>query len=411
MKKNLLLLLLIICNLSFSQDYRSGYYISKSGNKVEGLILDSNLDRDYINFKSDSSSSKSKIYINTFKELTIGSDKYISADVEYAINRLNEFSRTIDNEPKMDNKRLLLKTLIEGNATLYQGVIEGETVYYLKMLESNEITYLLYYKYPNSDVTVADITSNENLKYQKQLFQYLRCGKNSTYDKFYNVQYFESELKKLVNDYNISLGSVSKEISEVNEKFKLKFSVFAGVKSQVNNFKSQYFYGKPESDAFVTPSAGLEMSLLLPSASRAFEVFFKATYDRVEYESRQQTKIVTGVSTVNEIIIFKTNFLHFDLGPRYYFSGKSKSSLFIEAAIQYNLLLGDNFIFSYSDELFNVLPDATISSFSFGGGIGYIFNRKYSVNLGGSFGANYMQKNSPIENNSSSLSLNLKYTF
>ncbi len=406
MKKPSLLLLLFFTSVLFSQDYRTGYYISNSGNKVEGEILDAGFDRDYINFKSNAAGNESKIDISNFKELTVGSDKYISVEAEYASNRLTESNRRIDNEPKMTSKRLLLKTLIEGGVTLYQGVIAGEIFYYIKTPGSDQITYLLYYKYPN-----ADLTTGENTQYKRQLFQYLSCGDNSSFDKFYKIPYFENELKKVVNDYNICKGGVSNDVSKVNEKFKIKFSVFAGVKSQLTKFKSQQLYGTPESGSYVTPTFGLELSYLAPSVNRSFEVFFRASYDKVEYESNKDTQVANGVSIIHETLLFETNFLHFDLGPRYYFSGKSKSSFFIEAAFQYNVLIGDEFSLSYSQtgDSKTVMP--TKSGLSLGAGIGYIYNRKYSINLGGSFLANYMQKNTLIENNSSSLNLNFKYTF
>lgn len=404
--KKLVLLFLFSTSILFSQDYKTGYYISNSGNKIEGLIQDSNMDRDYINFKYDPSANVSQVSINNFKELTVGNDKYISTNVEYALNRLNESNRRIDNEPKMENKKVLLKTLIEGEVTLYQATIEQMTFYYIKTPGSDEIKYLLYYKYQN-----ADLNSEENGRYKRQLLQYLSCGSNTTSDKFFTIPYYENELKKVVNDYNICKNGTSNDVSKVSEKSKLKFSVLVGAKSQITGFKSQELYGSPETDNYITPSVGIELSYLIPSGSHSYEVFFRVSYDRVEYESRQNTRVITGVSTIHETILFETNFLHFDLGPRYYFSGKTNSSFFIDAAFQYNVLMGNEFSYSYVEngDSKSVLP--TKSGFSFGAGIGYIYNKKYSINLGGSFGANYMQKNTLIENNSSSLSLNFKYTF
>ncbi len=415
--KKIAALLLLTFNFALSQNnYKPAYYITNLGNRVDGYVLNSDLqETDKISFKTDLDKDNVIVNIKDFTEIVVGNEKYISRNVEYAINRLTDSSDFIkeNNDPIFKTQQLLLSVLIEGNASLYVASINEVTLYFIKMADSEKIINLVYYKYKEIDDKENNGYGNyENNLFRRQLLQYANCPSDGSLTRFNSVSYLENDLKKVVNDYNVCKNGVSSDLTKNIVKQKLKIAIIAGAKFQDVHVDSNDFYASPKSDINFSPSLGLELSYRIPSKSESTEVFFRITFDKVDYLSENVTPNPSGTSIIYETVSFKSNFLHFEAGPRYYFSGGKKSSMFVQAAFAYTMLFSDKFGYSVSTSENNqsLIYFDTQSYLGANFGLGYQFDKKYSIELGYNVGSEF-SPSSYFKNGMSSFGLNLKYVF
>lgn len=399
MKKIIVLLVVMTFNLSFSQsDFKSGYYISNSGVKVEGFINDYKLDdNDFIYFKKDKSDKEIQIRIDDISELQIeNTDKYLSRIVDYDVEYTKDFSSSTrkDTEPKIGKRQLLLKVLVEGDASLYAATINEVAFYYLKMTNSEALIYLIYNKsvYDNKVL-------NENTKFRRQLFDNIKCGTNSTYQKFYKIEYYGDELKNAVNDYNVCKSGTTIDLTKNEVKEKLRFSVFLGAKFNNISFENEYFYSQSFKESSTSPTIGIEMSYMLPLKKNTTELFFRASFDKAKISYEHQQQIPSSISTIYEQFDFSSNFLHFNLGPRFYLKNKSNNSVFIDASLEYTMLFSDETTFSSSVAFntTNIKHANSNAALSFNLGIGYQFLKRYSIDVRYTTNNDYFSKPGEIE--------------
>lgn len=416
--KKILLLLFIVCNLSFSQtNYKPAYYITNSGNKVEGFVLYSDLQADKgIYFKTNMKDNDVLISKNDFTELVLGDQKYISKKVEYAANHLTDSSEFIkdDNSPVLKTEQLLLLVLIEGTVSLYVATFDQTTLYFIKTQDSEMLKCLIYYKYKEIDNKANNgYIVNEYNFYKKQLLQYVNCEADANLAKFRTVGYFENDLKKVVSIYNICKSGSNNDMNRNTKKPKLRFAALVGAKMQLVKLTNSYFYGPIKADNYISPSVGLELSYLFPTNSEGAEVFFRVTFDKVEYNSANETRISTGVTTIYEVVDFKSNFLHFAGGPRYYFNGGTKRGLFAQGALEYTILFGDEFGYSTStSNIQNLANIKTQSYLSINLGVGYLFMKKVAVDVNYAIGSQFLPSGfANFDSQISNFNLNLKYIF
>lgn len=412
--KKFILIALLTFTISYSQkEFKPGYYISVSGVKTSGYIKDDGfVDNNFFYFKKDLNDNETTVSIDAITELQIeNSEKYLSRVVDYD----TEVAAGINNsvEPAIGQKRTLLEVVVEGEANFYIAEINGLSFYYIQMSGSDTITYLLYKK--NID---RSILLGENTKFKRQLFDNLKCGSDYNYAKFQKLGYYEDDIRKMVNAYNICKSGKTDDMTKKEPKEKIKISVLAGVKKNVTRFDSGYAYSTLDSGGNVSPSVGVELSYLLPFRNKSTELFFRIAYDMIKHETQNQTPIPFTVpsTTLYETLYFKSNLIHFYFGPRYYLSGKRASSIFAQAAFEYVVVSGDEATFTATTvgsnpQTAGVHIDIT-STFFFNFGLGYLYKKKYGIEFNADVAGNFVETNSmKFSNKTSSFSLNLKYIF
>ncbi len=395
--------------VSYSQiNYKPSYYVSKDGKKIEGYVLDSNIiGNDFILFKKAISDIESKINIVDFSELVVDNqEKYISTNIDYTINRLNESSLTIneDMQPKYASKFLLLRVLVEGEVSLYTTEIQESAFFYVKEINSEKLINLVYYKYRDSDNEIDEY----NL-FKRQLFKLANCGPDSSFVRFNSLKYFEKDLIKTINDFNVCKKGITDDYSIKIKKNKLKYYFLAGVKRKNISFnKSTNFLGQIPENTFYSPTIGFETSILLPTKSNQFEIFFRVEFDRINYNSRTETPYPNSNLTIfYEEIKFKSNFIGFIVGTRYSFN----KSIFIKGATGLSVPFSDDFrYFSVTVPVWDTYKKLDLnSSLNFNLGLGYLINKKYSLEFSYSSASSYLNFTN-FNNKVSSLDLIFRYS-
>jgi hypothetical protein len=174
MKKVFFLVTLLISIITFGQDnYSSGYFIDQNNKKIEGLIEDTNPynNPEIINFKSSSEAQAAEISITNIKEFKINSDyKFVKYTVDYDYDQVVNKSEinVYGKEPNLKKKTILLKVLVEGNATLYKAIVDDCVFFYFKNDNDTNPILLIHRKY-NDNKSIS-----ENNEFKKQLYDQMK---------------------------------------------------------------------------------------------------------------------------------------------------------------------------------------------------------------------------------------------
>jgi hypothetical protein len=206
----------------------SGYYITGTGQKVEGYFKHANFhNSNSLEFKKSPAEEYVHLSPDNIIEYGIGSDfKFVKQTVKIDKsdnNNVRMYSTVKD--PQFVTETLFLNVLVEGqDASLYSADINKSLRYFYALADKTQITQLIYKKY----TSVQGITSI-NKDYQRQLYTDLNC-KNETVDKFSQLEYDKDELVNFFVGYNTCKESQSVTYTNKGgKKIKFLYNVFAGI--------------------------------------------------------------------------------------------------------------------------------------------------------------------------------------
>lgn len=397
--------LFFVCLLTstvFAQKtFSPGYYINQLGQKVVGFIEDKNPynNPEKIVFKASLESEAVEIAMLNISEYKIDEDfKYVKYFVQYDIDQVinKDPINRLTKDPKLQEKDMLLRVLVEGTATLYQAVINDCVFYYIKTKEDLVPQLLIFRKYK------FDYKIVENNEFRKQLYEKLR--NNSTQIKeFYAVKYQQEALVELFKSINTKDSSlVLQNVSEERSKNKFNYRILTGT----SNLEMSYRYMisgdlKPTGSAVFNPILGVEVSNVLGLTTRRSEIFGRFFYQKLTVASEQVTEYASYKRTLRLEADLST--LNASLGYRYALLKKVKSKLVLDSSVGISTVVGgtneliDRYVYSGSNpanpstqrQNFDVLkrPDLIATL-----GVGYIFKEKYSFHFELSAPKDYLSK-------------------
>jgi len=404
-KKVVYILLYVIPQISFSQTkFQEGYFIDNTGQKFEVLIFNESWKNNPTKFKyktSEDAKSDTKD-INSVKEFgIIGKTKFIRRKLNIDVSPDSLNSLLYSREPEWEEKTVYLKTLVEGEASLYY--YEGSALErYFFSSKNSEIEQLVYKRY----LVEASVT-RENNDYKRQIIDAFRghCDKITVND-ISDLNYKYNKLTALFLKYNTcssdTISTVSNNTNFVQNKRKVKFSIRAKVGLNSTTISVSNDVGQPFAANFGSGSTyrlELEGEFIMPFNNNKWSGFagFAKNGDVNQEDSTNS-------------FVFKYSYLEIPFGVRHYIFLNDKSKIGLQ--VGYTFDIPSNFVIdrlgsqSVAEPL--ISGDAVNGNFTFGGGFYY---DKFALEANLSL-RKQIVKNSTLfyKSNFQSLNLTLGYT-
>jgi len=325
--KKTIYILLFLSTFSYSQKFVPGHFITNQGLKIECQIRDVDWYRNptSIEYKLQDEILTKKI--SEIIEFQINDDsKFIRSEVQIDVSTqtLNNLSRT--RNPEWENKLLLLKVLIEGEASLYSYDNSIGIKYFYKKNPTAKIEQLVYKKYIGSKLN--DIFYNYNYIYQ--LNADVNCEDNKVDIK--SVTYTKGDLISHFKKYNECLNSnITFQVKSKPTKYNLY--AIGGISN--NNIELESPNRIIKYDNAVSLRLGIIGEIRLPFNNYKWGVFAEAHYQTFKTEGLNERKAPiystspATISTINYSAIITS------VGLRHYFNLNKNSQLLVEGSYSF----------------------------------------------------------------------------
>ena len=354
-----LLYTLLFCTVLYSQTaYKTGYFINNNNEKTDCFIKD----EDWVNnpsgftYKLTKESEALQLKINDASEFGFdGNQIYKRFEVSIDLSSNNVSSLSNRKEPEWTKRIVYLKTVTQGNLTLYRYEQGDITKYFYSSTDYITAEQLVYKKYSIG----GKIAENNN--FRQQLYNLMK-EKYPNKEKFKSVEYQQRELEKLFMEYNGV--EESKQDQKSNKgKINLKVTVGAAIaKLYMQQLVSGEHYNFSDKTIF---AGGAELEYILPFNNNKWSLFinpniqfYKNNYKQDVYEADINYK-----------------YLQIPVGVRHYMYLNNKSGIFINAAYVFSGNLNSEMIYSRREIPVTI---ANGSSAMFGAGYSY---SKYSAEI------------------------------
>ncbi|MBZ9650962.1 hypothetical protein [Psychroflexus montanilacus] len=354
MKFRLLSLLLFSFLFTKAQtSFKPGYFIS-NGKKTECLIKDEDWRINPVQFEyklMDTSKVEVRKLYNTSSFGIYKKNKFIKETVEIDQSTDIDFRVNYNKEPEFEKKKVFLRILVEGNATLFKYSDNSLTRFFYQV-NTKKIQPLVYKKYrvttkPNAtNDGYTKVKMAENNTYKQELFNNVFCD-DLEIDDVEKLQYKAKDLIIYFKTFNSCNGNQI-QYFETKEKRK-SFSFYlkgaldrndVRVTNTVNGGRDIDF-GKSFNFRY-----GVEAEFILPFKNDSWSVFVEPTYHSYSNEASRFSSIQVG-ETLNAEIQYKS--LQVPLGVRRYIYLSKQTRLFFNTAIVMDFSKSNNVSFTRRD--------------------------------------------------------------
>ena len=333
---SIILLLYFITNLCFSQtEFQEGYYVNRENQKIACFIKN-----------EDWRNNPSEIQIRTNPQAsvqTVTMDDILSFEIfenakfirkEVGIDRSSEQVSRMSNKraPEFNQEVLLLKVVVEGNASLYHYQGSGVERFFYTSPTTKEPKQLIYKKFKvetavdaYGNLLKANVVATNN-EYQQQLYSELNCQFSST-QQFETLRYTKKSLTKYFKDYNKCSNSSYKTYGEIEEKFSFATTLRIGLNnSKLETDTDARDFRSVEFDGQSSVRLSTEFELLLPFNNNRWGIIVEPTYQSFNADDRRE---VTGVEGgfINAEVEYSS--IELPIGLRHYFLFQNDVKLFI----------------------------------------------------------------------------------
>lgn len=413
--KNQFLILFLAFSLGVNAqtEFKKAYYINNQGAKIEGFIK-------YEDWKNTPSSFEYKQSLNAApKNISIKESKLFAFDnfKEYARHTVNiDTSATklkdldFERNPFFKEKTIFLEKLIDGDANLYVYNSTKTSNKYFYSKESKTPKQLVFKEYMVSiNGNTPKVAVNEYFK--QQILNNLNCERITT-KKVSGLQYKERSLRKIFENYN---SCKDKNYTAYYEQDKYEkadafaLSIRAGAIYSSVDFTFSQSAGndrKASLDYELGYRIGVELEYRLPFNNNKWSILFEPLYTHYKSQTFIENNAPSYYYDNSENVNVEYNSLGVQAGVRYYFYLNKQSSIFINATY-FQQFFTPNSSFDFQNSKDYSFYEST-NSFAFG--VGYNFDKKFSVEL------NYVPSRVLISNLNYSaklreLSVSLGYNF
>jgi hypothetical protein len=366
MKKQILVVFLfnLVSELSYTQIiFEKGYLINDSDQRIECLIKNMEWKNNptKVEFKLSPNEIIRTISVENAKEFGIGDAvKFISARVKIDRSAEDISRMSSESKPIYVEEQLFLRTIIEGNASLYFYVDANLTRFFYKM-DDSEIKQLVFKSY-----LIGDKIS-QNMSFRQQLVNDLKC-QSLDRKEFESLNYNKRELKKIFLKYNESTDSIYTLYDAKKKGDWFHLSLTPGLNSSNFNFQNIIVTGNyVEFKKEYNLRFGIETQFILPFNKNKWSVIIEPAYQY--YNSEMTTE-----RSVGGALISKVNYQSIQLatGVRHSFFLNDKSKIFINASYVHDFCFNSTIKQSKTNGItFNPLKIKPLDCFALGAGYQY----------------------------------------
>ena len=318
MKRQITIIFLFIGLSSIAQiNFEKGYFINNKGAKTICLIENNSWDTSNgsFNYKlSDDSKETNESFLNVSEISIYNKSKYKRHNVDIDVNIIKDLDNlSTDRSIKLEYKSILLKVLLEGDATLF--VNQSEKITRFFYTNNNNVTpkQLIYKKYINSN---GAILSYDN--YKQELLNNLMC-KDISEKSLERITYTEGSLLSYFEKYNDCKNYDYKIYEEFSDTKRFFFKIKAGATfaslsvDRVVNNRLDYSY-QIDYESKVIPTYGFEIEYFLPVKGNKLSIYSDPKYK--SFSGLKNTQ--TSASGVREDVEIKYNSIEIPINLRYY---------------------------------------------------------------------------------------------
>ena len=379
MKTKLTSLLLFINIFMFAQTkFKEGHYINLNNEKISGLIKDYDWKNNptEIEFKLNEVSELIILKKEQIKEFEIyNNSKYINVNAK--IDKSSNLNNQVTQERELifTNENILLKVLVEGEASLYQYQDKDIEKFFYSI---NDILYeqLIFKMFLANKEDVVNLNNQDNNisafnsilindGYKKQLFQNVNC--DFSRKKINHLTFSKSSLYKYFVEYNtcknINFKSFQKSF---DTQFKIKGVITSNFNSLSLNYLNNEYYSN-DFDNSTNLAFGFEIELVLPFNNNKWSVFVEPSYNTYSNSAILKNPF-SGSSPTQEVDV-KFNYIQIPFGIKHYFFLNNKLSLDLNLAYNARFSSKDNHINYENGGSFEMFP--FLNNYAFGVGANY----------------------------------------
>lgn len=364
MKKNILnLFFLLLCITSYSQiNFEKGYFVTNSGEKKECFIKNKDWKNnpDFIEFKFSEESEPQIIKKEEIKEFSIDNkSKYIRKTID--IDRLvgSEVKLYSGRKTEIKNETVLLKCLVQGNANLYSYTDSSFFTYFFNVNDS-EIEQLIFKKTINDNNNIIEFN-----QYKQQLQNALKCNEITKTD-IERLRYNGESLTAFFLKNNSCFTSTEViDFAAKDKKDWFNLYIRPGVAFQSTNIYNEVLltaggdFGNKTSYRI-----GVELEFFLPFNNSKWAITLEPSFQNFKNEVTNRSLPLT----------IDYSAIDLPLGLRHYFYLSKDSKIFLNLNYYINFSSGSKIYYGYYSQEYDVNP-----SNNFGGGIGYAFKNRFSL--------------------------------
>ena len=272
--------------------------------------------------------------------------------------------------PIFNQETLFLKSLVEGEANLYEYTDSNLKRYFFN-INNQPVKQLIFKRF----LTLNDKEGvNEN--YKQRLINDLKCS-NISLKSIKNLNYKKKKLVNVFIKYNHCKNNNVTNYDKNHERDLFNLYVRLGLNSSSLSIQNNISNSRDISfDNELGFRIGIEAEFILPFNKDKWGMILEPTY---QYYNSQKIDEVNYVSEGELISKVKYNSIEIPIGVRHYFFLKKDSKLFINASIIFDLSSKSTIESNRADgSNYNLLEIETRNNLAFG--LGYNFN-KYSLEL------------------------------
>lgn len=355
-------------------NFEKGYYINNLNERIEGFIQNNaaRTNPTYLWYKSSQNGDDIKLSINDVKQFEIYNyTKFIRVSTK--IDQSNQSINTIDKswKPKLENKTVFVKSIIEGKASLYSHTNSTRELFFFSK-DSSEIKQLIFKRYLKDKNNLG-----ENNTFRKQLLKNLTCP-TFNFEKMQMVTYSKKSLKGIIKEYNTCIGHESVIFDKPIGKTKLRLTLRPRWNSSSTTTPIPVF---PSANLTMNKKQsfglGIETELILPINRNKWSLIAEAVYQKYNSQNSFENNNISG-GIVNAKLTYSS--IELPLGFRHYIFLNEDSKLFINTTYIFDFTLENEIEFTRNDG--SIIRDSRFTTLgSLSAGIGYKYLDKLSLEL------------------------------
>lgn len=372
MKKILPFFIVLLQTINaFAQiEFEKGYYIDKSGNRIECYLRNNDLQNapEAIKYKLHEESGIKTLDIKDVVEFsTYNTYRFIKRTVR--IGKADELNGK-EKDYTFKSEELFLKVIVEGKATLCSYNEKGIETFFFYTSSILEPQQLVFKTYRVENLKAVQ----ENRNYRKQLFDNLKC-EAINFDDAINLEYEKKDLIKFFVKYNKCENSNStvyvKKQKTFNINIRPRISNVSLTLQERGNQVTLDSYDFGNKSIF---GIGIEAEMILPFLNNKWAVSVEPTYQK--YNSEITTQMIGNAKET-----FKVDYssLEMPLTLRHYSFINSNSKIFLNASMVFDFSNKSSIEKKLNDILLDDIEIAPNLNFAYGAG--YKFKNKYNVEL------------------------------
>ncbi len=332
--------------LNAQSNFEKGSFTTLNGDKTECFIKLEDWSTQPIEFKYRTSLTSETTSIPASKLKNIVTDKFLFERHLVPLHRYSKDLRALDEnrQSTFNKENLLLQLIVDGNAKLYKYNSNGVNYFFYQLEQKIQPLEYKEYKTPKG-------TLGKNLNFRKTLKENINCKNQNS-----SINYTEKNLTKYFVQFNNCKNSklnVYKNLErkdDFNIRPKVSLTNSSAESIQLNNY----------SDSKITFKFGVELEYILAFDNNKWSIFIEPTYHSFESQVFDN---------------FKLSFqsIEIPIALRRYMNLGEKSRLFANIGFSFDQI--------FQKELIERTQIPADTDFTYLFGIGYEFQKKYSIEL------------------------------